>query len=151
MKAGQTLYTANNVQVMLFPLPSIYISQGENGQYSHRGTLNIDFLGWNNRGRVYNQEYYAPCDCTCVMKSTSAYYNVWNSTNQVYCADQVTRYVCWQNIHGNYLLNVGATYPEDDNSYSNENNAKTIIGNTLIECNAGYYLNENECKENDFY
>ena len=109
MRAGQTLYTANNVQVMLFPLPSIYISQGENGQYSHRGTLNIDFLGWNNRGRVYNQEYYAPCDCMCVMKSTTAYYNVWNSTNQVYCADQITRYVNWQNIHGNYLLNVGAT------------------------------------------
>lgn len=107
MKAGQTLFTPNNVQVMLFPLPSIYISQGENGQYSHRGTLNIDFLGWNKNGRVYNQDYYAPCDCECVMRSNTAYYNVWNSAQQVYCADQVTRYVCWQNIHGNYLFNVG--------------------------------------------
>lgn len=109
MVAGQQLYTDNNVQVMLFPLPCIYISQGENGSYSHEGTLNIDFLGWNSSGRVKKMSYYAPCDCRCVMKSTSAYYNCWNSSNQVYCADGVTRYVCWQNIHGNYLLDVGVT------------------------------------------
>lgn len=109
MRAGQTLYTDTNVQVMLFPMTCIYVSQGENGQYSHRGTLNIDFLGWNKNGRVRSMSYYAPCDCKCVMKSTSAYYNCWNSSNEVYCVDGVTRYVCWQNIHGNYLFNAGDT------------------------------------------
>lgn len=111
MVAGQQLYTdtSERVQVMLFPLPCIYVSQGENGSYSHQGTLNIDFLGWNSSGRVRKMDYYAPCDCECVMKSRSAYYNCWNSSHQVYCADNVTRYVCWQNIHGNYLFSVGDT------------------------------------------
>lgn len=107
MRARQKLYNENNVQVLLFPLPSIYISQGENGQYSHRGTLNIDFLGYNNGGRVYNQPYYAPCDVKCVYKSSTAYYNIWESINPVYCADGVTRKICFQNIHGNMLFSVG--------------------------------------------
>lgn len=116
MIAGQRLYTntSPSYQVMLFPLPCIYISQGENGQYSHQGTLNIDFLGWNSNGRVHSMDYYAPADCECVMKSTTAYYNCWNSLNEVYCADGVIRYVCWQNIHGNYLFNVGQTLSQGD-------------------------------------
>lgn len=111
MRAGQQLYTDTipRTQVMLFPLPCIYISQGENGSYSHQGTLNIDFLGWDSNGRVYSMDYYAPCDCICESRSNSAYYNCWSSLQQVYCADNVTRYVSWQNIHGNYLFNVGKT------------------------------------------
>lgn len=111
MRAGQQLYTDTipRTQVMLFPLPCIYISQGENGTYSHQGTLNIDFIGWDSNGRVYSMDYYAPCDCICESRSNSAYYNCWSSLQQVYCADNVTRYVSWQNIHGNYLFNVGDT------------------------------------------
>ena len=111
MIANQTMYTDSipPTQVMLFPLPCIYISQGENGSYSHQGTLNIDFLGWDANGRVYNMDYYAPCDCICESRSNRAYYNCWSSLQQVYCADGVTRYVSWQNIHGNYLFNVGDT------------------------------------------
>lgn len=116
MIAYQQLYTDTipRKQVMLFPLPCIYISQGENGQYSHLGTLNIDFLGWDSNGRVYSMDYYAPADCECVMRSNTAYYNCWNSTQEVYCPDGVTRYVCWQNIHGNYLFNVGDTLTQGD-------------------------------------
>ncbi len=107
MIRGQKLYTQNNVQVLLFPLDCIYISQGENGSYSHQGTLNIDFLGWNSSGRVYTKPYYAPCDIKCVYKSTAGYYNIWESINPVYCADGVTRKICFQNVHGNMLFNVG--------------------------------------------
>ena len=53
-------------EVMLFPLPYMYISQGENESYSHAGILAIDFLGWDANGRVYNAPMYAPCSCTCV-------------------------------------------------------------------------------------
>ena len=58
MRRGQKLYNENGVQVLLFPLDCIYISQGENGQYSHQGTYNIDFLGYNSNGRVYSAPYY---------------------------------------------------------------------------------------------
>lgn len=53
-------------EVMLFPLPYIYISQGENESFSHAGILAIDFLGWNANGRVYQAPMYAPCSCYCV-------------------------------------------------------------------------------------
>lgn len=107
MIRGQKLYTNNNIQVLLFPLEYIYISQGEDGTTSHKGTLNIDFLGWDSNGRVYNQPYYAPCDVRCVYKSTTAYYNIWESIDPVLCADGVVRKVTFQNIHGNMLFNVG--------------------------------------------
>ena len=108
MIAGQKLYRSENgTQVMLFPLPDIYISQGENGSYSHQGTLNIDFLGWGENGRIYSCPYYAPCDCKCVYKSTSGYYNIWESLNPVYCPDGVERYVCFENVHGDMLFDVG--------------------------------------------
>lgn len=107
MRAGQKLYNENGVQVLLFPLDCIYISQGENGSYSHEGTLNIDFWGWDSNGRVRSKPYYAPCDIKCVYKSTSAYYNIWESIEPVYCADGVVRKICFQNIHGNMLFNVG--------------------------------------------
>lgn len=66
MRAGQRLIANDGKEVMLFPLEYIYISQGENGQYSHQGTLNIDFLGWGANGRVLHAPIYAPCSCSCV-------------------------------------------------------------------------------------
>lgn len=66
MRAGERLFGDDGREVMLFPLPYMYISQGENEPYSHAGTLNIDFLGWNSNGRVYQCDYYAPCSCKCV-------------------------------------------------------------------------------------
>lgn len=66
MRAGQKLVASDGKEVMLFPLEYMYISQGENGSYSHQGTLNIDFLGWGTNGRVYNCSIYAPCSCRCV-------------------------------------------------------------------------------------
>ena len=66
MRANETMTADDGKEVMLFPLEYIYISQGENGQYSHQGTLNIDFLGWGANGRVLHAPIYAPCSCRCV-------------------------------------------------------------------------------------
>lgn len=106
MVAGQTLSKDGN-QVLLFPLPYIYISQGEGGSYSHAGTLNIDFLGYNGSQIVNNQDYYAPCDIICKVKNTTAYYCCWESVNEVWCADGVLRKISIMNIHGDYLPDVG--------------------------------------------
>ena len=46
MVAGQRLVAPDGYEVCLFPLPYMYISQGENGNISHHGTYNIDFIGW---------------------------------------------------------------------------------------------------------
>ena len=66
MVAGERMVGSDGKEVMLFPLPYMYISQGELETYSHAGILAIDFLGWDNNGRVYQAPMYAPCTCTCV-------------------------------------------------------------------------------------
>lgn len=114
MKVGEKLRTSDGTQVLLFPLPYMYISQDEGGSYSHSGTYNMDFLGWDASGRVLNAPYFAPCDLICVYKSTTAYYNIWNSTEEVLCADGVKRYICIMNIHGNLLFDVGHTLSQGE-------------------------------------
>lgn len=80
MRAGQTLRN-NGIEVALFPLEFINISQGEGGSYSHMGTLSMDFLGWNSSGRVLKCPYYAPVSARVVYHAS--YYNVWQSLNEV--------------------------------------------------------------------
>ena len=106
MQAGQTLLTPNNVEVMLFPLDEMYITQGEGGALSH--VLAMDFVGWNGSSQVNQYPYYAPCTCKCVDKNISQAWCVFESVNPVLCADGVTRYVCFVVMHDNNMLyNIG--------------------------------------------
>jgi len=66
MVAGERLTGRDGKEVMLFPLPYMYISQGEFETFSHAGIYAIDFLGWDANGRVYQAPMYAPCSCRCV-------------------------------------------------------------------------------------
>lgn len=68
MIAGQTMRASDGYQVALFPLPYMYISQGElmPSNYSHYNTYNMDFFGWDSNGRVYNCPLYAPCDLVVI-------------------------------------------------------------------------------------
>lgn len=61
MRANQTLVANDGYEVALFPMPYLNMSQDEGADYSHQGTYNIDFLGWDANGRVYNAPIYAPC------------------------------------------------------------------------------------------
>ena len=61
MVAGQKLKASDDYEVALFPMPYLRMSQDEGGDYSHTGTYNIDLLGWDANGRVYNAPIYAPC------------------------------------------------------------------------------------------
>lgn len=62
MRAGQTLRARDGYEVALFPLPYMYISQGElmPSGWSHYNTYNMDFMGWDANGRVYQAPLYAP-------------------------------------------------------------------------------------------
>ena len=114
MKAGQKLNTDKGIQVMLFPLEYMNISQDEYGNASHQGSLNMDFLGWGSNGRIYKCPYYAPCDMTCVYHNTKAWYNVWNSDNEVYLPDGTTSYICLMCIHDNTLPALGTKVKQGD-------------------------------------
>ena len=92
MVAGETLVAADGYEVALFPLPYMNISQGEMmpSGWSHYNVYNIDFLGWDANGRVYQAPIYAPC--TMKVVSTWMYYAGGNqvcfeSVNKVHLAD----------------------------------------------------------------
>lgn len=97
----QRLVASDGYEVMLFPLEYMYMSQGEGGDYSHAGTYQIDFLGWNSLGRVYQCPYYAPCTCTCVATTNSGNNRIYQSTSQVHLADGSLGYVTFEVAHDN--------------------------------------------------
>ncbi len=78
MIAYETLVANDGYEVCLFPLPYMYMSQDEGGDYSHVGTYNIDFLGYGASGRIYNAPIYAPCTMKVV-----AIWMTYNAGNRV--------------------------------------------------------------------
>lgn len=60
MIAGQTLVAQDGHEVALFPMPYLYMTQDEDGNYSHAGTYNLDFVGYNGSSVIYNAPVYAP-------------------------------------------------------------------------------------------
>ena len=103
MVAHETLVAQDGYEVMLFPLPYIYMSQDEGGNYSHLYTYSIDFFGWDSNGRVYQCPYYAPCSCKCVSVGSSAGGNsrVFQSLNKVHYPDGTLDYVTFNTVHDN--------------------------------------------------
>lgn len=88
MYAGQTLKTNKGVEILLFPLDEMYITQGENGSISH--VLAMDFVGWSNStGQINKYPFYAPCSLICVEKkyTNSQAYIIYNSVSEVLRAD----------------------------------------------------------------
>lgn len=116
MVVGERLVANDGKEVMLFPLPYMYISQGENGSYSHQGTLNIDFLGWDANGRVYNAPLYAPCTCTCVAVLTGTDNGrVFQSNDIVHRADGTLGVVTFMFYHDNNpIASLGDVFTQGD-------------------------------------
>lgn len=113
MRANQRLVASDGYEVMLFPLEYLYMSQDEGGDYSHAGTLAMDFLGWGISGRVYSCPYYAPCSCTCIGSTESAN-RIWQSNNKVHLPDGSLDYVSWVVAHDNFPPNVGTVLTQGD-------------------------------------
>ena len=140
MKKGQTLKANDGYEVMLFPLPYMDISQGENGSYSHKGTLNIDFIGWGKNGRIYNAPMYAPCSCKCVRTIDS--YNkgrIFQSLNKVHTPKGL-QYVTFMNFHDNNpLAKKGSTFKQGE-LYAHTGTAGGVTGDhTHFNCAKGKY------------
>lgn len=102
MQPLQRLIAADGYEVMLFPLEYMYMSQDEGGDFSHAGTYQIDFLGWNSLGRVYHCPYYSPCTCRCVGTTDAAANNrIYQSVNKVHLADGTLNLVTFEVAHDN--------------------------------------------------
>lgn len=112
MRAGERLISpVDRKEIMLFPLEYMYISQGEGGSYSHAGTYNIDFLGYDSNGRVYNCPYYAPCSCHCVWAGGSDNIRIYESDDEVHRADGTVGYATFLTMHDNNpIASVGDSF-----------------------------------------
>lgn len=106
MLANQKLKASDGKEVALFPFEYLYMSQDEGGDFSHANTYNIDFLGWDKNGRVYNGEYYAPCTLICVNDTfdVSANDRVFQSTDLVHLANGDIDYLTITFAHDNSPL-----------------------------------------------
>lgn len=89
MYAGQTLVDEQDNQIALFPLSVMNITQGENGSYSHMGSLAIDFIGTTT-----NYPYYAPFNCTLKWKASDGSGYIYQSNSPVRWVNGLISYAC---------------------------------------------------------
>lgn len=105
MLAGQTMVASDGYEVALFPLPYMYISQGEmmSSSYSHYNTYNMDFLGYDANGRVLNCPLYAPFTMSVVAlwDYNGSHTVTWESVNKVHFADGSLDYMTIEFTHAN--------------------------------------------------
>lgn len=113
MLRGQRLVASDGYEVMLFPLEYLYMSQDEGGDFSHAGTLSMDFLGWGSGGRILTCPYYAPCSCRCISSTESAN-RIWQSLNKVHLADGSLDYATWVVAHDNTPPGIGTVLNQGD-------------------------------------
>ena len=140
MTAGQRMVGSDGKEVMLFPLPYMYISQGEGESFSHAGILAIDFLGWDSNGRVLTCPMYAPCSCTCV--ATIDAYNkgrIFQSNDMVHTPNGL-EYVTFMCFHDNNpIASVGDTFTQGD-IFAHTGTAGGVTGDhTHFNCANGQY------------
>ena len=140
MIAHQRMVASDGYEVMLFPLPYMYISQGENGNYSHQGTYNIDFLGWGANGRIYQAPMYAPCSCRCVATiDVNNNGRIFQSLNKVHTPNGL-QYVTFMCFHDNNpIASVGDTFNQGD-IFAHTGTAGNVTGDhTHFNCANGTY------------
>lgn len=104
MIANQTLIAPDGFEVALFPMPYLYMTQDEGGDYSHLGTYNIDFVGYNGSAVITNAPVYAPCTMKVVYVDLS--YNGGNgvgfeSVNKVHLPNGALEYLSFYVAHAN--------------------------------------------------
>ena len=87
MQKGMTS-RRNQIQDLLCPFLYVKITQGANGNYSHKGTMACD-IGYKFDK---NEAYYAPCDIKCVWIYPSSGQSMWQSLEKVRFANGIIDY-----------------------------------------------------------
>lgn len=114
MKPNEKLIDSiTGCEVALFPLEYLNMSQDEGGDFSHAGTLSMDFLGWGISGRLLKCPYYAPVSCTCIGSTESAN-RIWQSNNKVLFADGTVDYMTWVQAHDNNPHPIGTVLSQGE-------------------------------------
>ena len=95
MKKGQKA-VRGNIEDFLCPFTDMYISQGSNESYSHKGIMANDVRGLQPGVRY---PYYAPCTCKCLKLYPKTGQVMWQSVNKVRFANGRIDYATFMTAH----------------------------------------------------
>lgn len=88
------------IEDFLCPFTDMYITQGSNSGFSHKGIMANDVRG-AQAGIKY--PYYAPCTCKCLKIYPSSGQVMWQSTNKVRFANGRIDYATFMTVHDNTM------------------------------------------------
>lgn len=98
------------IEDFLCPFTDMYITQGSNSGYSHKGIMANDVRG-KQVGVKY--PYYAPCTCKCLKIYPSSGQVMWQSTNKVRFANGRIDYATFMTVHDNTMdAKIGQVVPQ---------------------------------------
>lgn len=132
MKPNQKLANKDGVQVTLFPMEYMRITQSVDEGITHKGTMNIDIAG-KDRGI---DDLFAPVDLTCVQNNNTSYHTVifW-SDKKVLLPDGTIDYISIRVLHDNDVKDtpVGKKFKQGEIFYQ-EGTAGYATGNHAHLC-----------------
>ena len=109
MKKGQKSVRAG-IEDFLCLFEEMYITQGSNSSYSHKGIMANDVRGAQPGVRY---PYYAPCTCKCIKTYPSSGQVMWQSTNKVRFANGRIDYATFMTVHDDTMdAKVGMIVPQ---------------------------------------
>ncbi len=98
------------IEDFLCPFTDMYITQGSNSNFSHKGIMANDVRGLQS-GIKY--PYYAPCTSKCLKTYPSSGQAMWQSVNKVRFANGRIDYATYMTAHDNSLdVKVGQVVPQ---------------------------------------
>lgn len=98
------------IEDMLHPCTDMYITQGSNGGYSHKGIMANDVRGIQPGVRY---PYYAPCTVKCMAIYPSSGQAMWQSTGNVRCPNGYVGKVTFMTAHDDsFDAKVGMVVPQ---------------------------------------
>lgn len=86
----------DGIEYFLCPFTEMYITQGSNSEFSHKGIMANDVRGLQAGVRY---PYYAPCDVRCVRTYPSSGQAMWQSLNKVRFANGRIDYATFMTVH----------------------------------------------------
>lgn len=84
------------IEDFLCPFTDMYISQGSNGSFSHKGIMANDIRGIQSNVRY---AYYAPCTCKCIRIYPESGQAMWQSIDKVRFANGRIDYATFMTAH----------------------------------------------------
>lgn len=84
------------IEDFLCPFTDMYITQGSNSEFSHKGIMANDVRGVESG---YRYPYYAPCTCKCIKVYPESGQSMWQSVNKVRFANGNIDYATFMIAH----------------------------------------------------